>query len=128
MSQHLDDLVDVPSTHELNVAQNNLAGLNKQYVAIAKEAGWLAASSIPVVGGFVDAASAIGNAWNGNWGDAGLDVIGIIPFFGDGAKGAVKGTKITAKTAALVNKISDAKAAVRAMTSKMDKIKPDIAK
>lgn len=115
MSQHLDDLVNVPDSRELELARNDLSMLNQRYAGIAKEAGWLAASSIPVVGGFVDAASAIGNVWNGNWADAGLDVIGIVPGIGDGAKAAVKGTRIAKHTAKLASQIAKQRKKVKAL-------------
>jgi hypothetical protein len=115
MSQHLDDLVNVPDTRELALARADVDMLNQRYTAIAKEAGWLAASSIPVVGGVVDVASAIGNAWSGNWADAGLDLFGLVPGWGDGTKAAVKGTKIARYAEKLVSQVAAAQRKVQAL-------------
>ncbi|WP_425640328.1 HNH endonuclease [Agrobacterium radiobacter] len=115
MSQHLDDLVNVPDTRELELARRDLDMLNQRYTEIAKEAGWLAASSIPVVGGVVDVASAIGNAWTGNWADAGLDLVGLVPVWGDGAKAAAKGTKIARYAEKLMSQVAAAQRKVKAL-------------
>ncbi|MFS8125129.1 HNH endonuclease [Agrobacterium leguminum] len=115
MSQHLDDLVNVPDTRELELARRDLDMLNQRYTEIAKEAGWLAASSVPVVGGVVDVASAIGNAWTGNWADAGLDLVGLIPVWGDGAKAAAKGTKIARYAEKLMSQVAAAQRKVKAL-------------
>jgi len=115
MSQHLDDLVNVPDSRELQLARSDVDMLNQRYTEIAKEAGWLAASSIPVVGGVVDVASAIGNAWTGNWADAGLDLFGLVPGWGDGAKAAVKGTRIARYGEKLVSQVAAAQRKVKAL-------------
>lgn len=115
MTQHLDDLVNVPDSRELELARADVDMLNQRYTAIAKEAGWLAASSVPVVGGVVDVASAIGNAWSGNWGDAGLDLIGLVPGWGDAAKAGVKGTKIARYAEKLVSQVAAAQRKVKAL-------------
>ncbi|MFD1747602.1 HNH endonuclease [Rhizobium helianthi] len=115
MSQHLNDLVNVPDSRELELARADVDMLNQRYTAIAKEAGWLAASSVPVVGGFVDAASAIGNAWSGNWADAGLDLVGLVPFWGDAAKAGAKGTKIARYAEKLYSQVAAAQRKVRSL-------------
>lgn len=113
MSQHLDDLVNVPDTRELQLARADVDMLNQRYTEIAKEAGWLAASSIPVVGGVVDVASAIGNAWTGNWAGAGLDLFGLVPGWGDAAKAGIRGTKIARYAEKLVSQVAAAQAKVK---------------
>lgn len=115
MTQHLDDLVNVPDSRELELARADVDMLNQRYTAIAKEAGWLAASSVPVVGGVVDVASAIGNAWSGNWADAGLDLFGLVPGWGDAAKAGVKGTKIARYAEKLVSQVAAAQRKVKAL-------------
>lgn len=62
MSQHPNDLYNLPDRCELQLARADVDMLNQHYTAIAKEAGWLAASSIPVVGGVVDVASVTSTA------------------------------------------------------------------
>lgn len=122
MAQHLQDLENVPDSRELELARNDLEMLNQRYGEIAKEAGWLAASSVPVVGGFVDAASAIGNAWSGNWADAGLDLVGLIPVYGDGVKGVAKGSKIARYGAKLAEQVAAARKKVLALEEQGKKI------
>ncbi len=95
--------------------------LNQRYTAIAKEAGWLAASSVPVVGAVFDVASAIGNAWSGNWADAGLDLFGLVPGWGDGAKAAVRGTKIARYAEKLVGQVAAAQRKVQALEAHLRK-------
>ncbi|ASY66743.1 hypothetical protein SJ05684_b57610 (plasmid) [Sinorhizobium sojae CCBAU 05684] len=67
------------------------------------------------MGGVVDVASAIGNAWSGNWADAGLDLFGLIPGWGDGAKAAVKGTKLARYAEKLVSQVAAAQRKVQAL-------------
>ena len=96
-----------PETAEVRRAQADVDMLEGRLGELATEAGWLAASNTPVLGTFVDVGQGIANAWNGRWGEALLDLGGVVPGVGDGAKTAVRGTRL-ARAAARVGRQVDA--------------------
>lgn len=96
-----------PETVEVRRAQADVEMLEGRLGELATEAGLLAASNVPVLGTFVDIGQGIWNAWNGRWGEALLDVGGVVPGLGDGAKSTIRGTRI-AKAVARVGRQLDA--------------------
>lgn len=93
MSRILDG-TQTPETAQVRRAQADVDMLEGRLGELATEAGWLAASNTPVLGTFVDVGQGLANAWNGRWGEALLDLGGVVPGIGDGAKTAVRGTRI----------------------------------
>jgi hypothetical protein len=113
MSQHLNDLQNVPDSRELELARADLAAQNKLYVEIGKEVALLATSNIPIWGTIQDGLSALGNLFTGNWGDAALDVVGMIPLGGDAVKSTVKGAKLAKRAAVVAARIQELRNKVR---------------
>jgi hypothetical protein len=82
------------SSGQVTQSQKQVDAANAELRDLGIEVAKLAASSSPIGGQLVDAASAVGNIAAGNWGEAFLDGIGLIPVGGDAVKGVIKGTRI----------------------------------
>lgn len=78
--------VDVTKTR---AAHAELAALNAKYGELATDAALAAGGALPPpFGTAADVASLGRSLWKGDWGGALLDVAGLVPIVGDGAKGA----------------------------------------
>jgi hypothetical protein len=121
MSQHLNDLSNTPDSRELELARAELASQNQLYVELGKEAVALGTSNIPIWGTIQDGLSAIGNLIQGKWGDAALDVVGMVPLGGDAIKSTVKGAKIAKRAAQIAARIQQLRNKVRAIEQQIRK-------
>ena len=85
MSAYLErEGVDVARTR---TAYDEMAQLNAQYGELATDVGLAAGGALPPpFGTAADLASLGRSLWKGDWGGALLDVVGLVPILGDGAK------------------------------------------
>lgn len=113
----------------VQAAEKQLSELSLKLDEVSADAALMAGSMLPPpLGTAADIASLAKSVATGSWGDALLDVVGFIPIIGDGAKAAIKGTKVARRMKAIkaaVDKASDVvkqkKEELAALVRKADK-------
>ncbi len=107
---------------ELQKAEKAANILDLKIKDLSADAALLAGSSLPPpFGTAADVASLAKSVATGDWGGAFWDAVGFIPIVGDGAKAAVKGTKIARRLKAINKSLDKARDIIR-------KKKEDLAK
>ncbi len=90
---------------------------------LSTDAALLAGSSLPPpFGTAADVASLAKSVASGDWGGAFWDAVGFIPIVGDGAKAAVKGTKIARRLKAINKSLDKARDAIRKKKEDLGKL------
>ncbi|MFM4723481.1 hypothetical protein [Aeromonas sp. R4-2] len=94
---------------EIEAARKDVMEMESKFNAVVVDSGLAAAGMAPPpFGTAADVVSLGRSLFTGDWGGAALDALGLIPIFGD----AAKGTKIAAKVADVTAALSKAKAAL----------------
>lgn len=123
---------DVANSPGVRAAQSNVSKWTDQLADLSMQAAELAASNIPVVGTALDAKSFWSNWKAGSYGGMFVDAIGMVPGFGDGAKSAIRGTRLARAGQKALSQFTEAKksldvarkAAAARLYRKMQKMTP----
>lgn len=103
---------DVANAPNVRNAQGNVSSWTDTLTDLSIQAAELAASNIPVVGTALDAKSFWSNWKAGSVGGMFVDAIGMVPGFGDGAKSAIRGTRLARAGQKALSKLDEAKKAL----------------